>query len=255
MAHKLTGALYTYRTHALYVGPLIAAARHKHHAGQIMWVPGGVDLEGPDGVASRQPLCVIPPHQAHAHGAAPVAAVLWVDRDDVRWGCAQAAAPDATLALQGAKLDASLHPEAARALAERLLALVAPAHDADAYVPRHPAVKRMCALLDASAAETDIRVGELARQSGLSVRQLRHRFTEELGINPRAYLRWRRLRHAIAAIGEGATLTEGALSAGFADSAHFSRVFQAQFGMAPSLALSAVQFVDPLFDSAGDARP
>ncbi len=83
---------------------------------------------------------------------------------------------------------------------------------------------------------------QLARQSGLSLRQLRHRFTDELGLNPRAYLRWRRLRRAVASVESGASLTEAALAGGFADGAHFSRVFQAQFGMAPSQALSSVRF-------------
>jgi len=85
-------------------------------------------------------------------------------------------------------------------LAEALLHVVAPVHDVHVHAPRHPAVKRMCSLLDTNSAEEKIRVGELARQAGLSARQLRHRFSAELGINPSAYLRWRRLRRAIAAV-------------------------------------------------------
>jgi AraC-like DNA-binding protein len=38
---------------------------------------------------------------------------------------------------------------------------------------------------------------------------------------------------------EGKTLTEAAYGAGFSDSAHFSRVFKAMFGIAPSLLFSA----------------
>ncbi len=38
-------------------------------------------------------------------------------------------------------------------------------------------------------------------------------------------------------------MTQAALESGFADSAHFSRVFQAHFGMAPSRAVSSVRFV------------
>jgi len=104
----------------------------------------------------------------------------------------------------------------------------------------------MCALLESTASEREISMTELARQSGLSMRQLRHRFTEELGINPSAYLRWRRLRRAMASIERGATLTQAALEGGFADGAHFSRVFQAHFGMAPSRAVSSVRFVGSL---------
>jgi AraC-like DNA-binding protein len=50
----------------------------------------------------------------------------------------------------------------------------------------------------------------------------------------------------MASIERGATLTQAALESGFADSAHFSRVFQAHFGMAPSRAISSVRFVGGL---------
>ncbi|HEX6239789.1 MAG TPA: helix-turn-helix domain-containing protein, partial [Polyangiales bacterium] len=234
MAAKLLGALYTYHTHALYVGPLIAAARHKHHAGQVIWAPDGVQVTGEDGCPRRVTLYAVPPHVPHGHGPAAAAAVLWVDRDDLRWGPHPTRLPEQPLA-------SPITPEVADALAKTLLELVMPT-DGGTCTLQHPAVKRMHALLDAKAAEAEISVGQLARQSGLSTRQLRHRFTQELGINPSAYRRWRRLRRAMAAIAGGATLTQAALEGGFADGAHFSRVFLAQFGMAPSQAFSAVRF-------------
>jgi AraC-like DNA-binding protein len=175
--------------------------------------------------------------------------VLWVDRDDLQWDRALKTPPDVYRALaptMSARLDESLAPDDARAVARALLDAVAPADRSEALAPRHPAVKRMCALLDTTASEREISVTQLAQRSGLSTRQLRHRFTEELGINPRAYLRWRRLRRAFASIERGATLTEAAMEGGFADGAHSSRVFQAQFGMAPSQALSSVRFAGPL---------
>lgn len=244
MAARLTGVLYTYHTHTLYVGALIASSRHKHHAGQVMWVPGGLTVEDAAG-ERRVATYIVPPDTSHSHGPAAAAAVLWVDRDDLQWKRARDPRPLLS-ATTPAKLDASLAPEVARDIARALLDWVAPSDDARARVPRHPAVRRMCALLDSNASERDTSMTELAQQSGLSLRQLRHHFTDELGINPRAYLRWRRLRHAIAAIEQGATLTQAALEGGFADGAHFSRVFQAQFGMAPSQALASVRFGGPL---------
>src|ERR1700761_3662671 len=85
MAARLTGALYTFETHFFYVGALIASARHKHHAGQVMWVPGGLVFEDEHGGRSEGTTYLVPPDRAHSHGAAPSAAVLWVDRDDLRW--------------------------------------------------------------------------------------------------------------------------------------------------------------------------
>lgn len=245
MADKLTGVLYTYDTHMLYVGALIATARHKHHAGQVFWVPSGVTVGDEHGRAQHVITHLVPPDTFHSHTNAPAAAVLWVDRDDLHWN--RAALPDVSDSFFGAvseRLTASLAVADARELARALLDGVAPSHASSAA--RHPAVKRMCALLDSTAPEHDVTIAQLARQSGLSMRQLRHRFTEELGINPRAYLRWRRLRRAIDAIMHGATLTQAALEGGFADGAHFSRVFQAQFGMSPSQGSASVRFGGPL---------
>jgi AraC-like DNA-binding protein len=204
-----------------------------------------LDFYDEDGCERHVTTHVVPPGRAHGHGATASAAVLWVDRDDLPWDRAVKLprAPDELAS--STRLDASLAPEHARTLARSLLDVVAP-HGTHSYDPRHPAVKRMCALLDATAPEREISMTQLAQQSGLSLRQLRHHFTEELGLNPSAYLRWRRLRRAIASIEEGAMLTQAAMDGGFADGAHFSRVFQAQFGMAPSQALSSVRFGGPL---------
>jgi AraC-like DNA-binding protein len=249
MTAKLTGAAYTYQTHLLYVGPLIASARHKHHAGQVMWVPDGLTIADEHRVERRVSTYLVPPDRFHSHSAAAAAAVLWVDRDDLQWQRVLAEPRDFSQQLPAA-LAAKLRPPIAigdaRALARELLEIVAPARGGRALAARHPAVERMCALLDDNAPEHDVSMTQLARQSGLSMRQLRHRFTEELGINPRAYLRWRRLRRALSSIKRGATLTEAAVEGGFADGAHFSRVYLATFGMAPSSALSQVQFCGSL---------
>jgi AraC-like DNA-binding protein len=249
VATRLTGVLYTYQTHVLYVGGLIASGRHRHHAGQVMWAPGGLVVEDEDGSQRHATRHVVPPDRPHGHGAAAAAAVLWVDRDDLRWDHSSTGSrndADGFSAALGARLGGRLAAHEAREVARALLDGVASDAGARGHAPRHPAVTRMCALLDTTAPDREVRMTQLARQAGLSLRQLRHLFTEELGINPSAYLRWRRVRHAFACIERGTSLTEAAIEAGFADGAHFSRVFQAQFGMAPSQALSSVEFGGPL---------
>jgi AraC-like DNA-binding protein len=235
MPTKLAGTIHTYPTHALYVGPLLASSRHRHHAGQLVWAPEGLDLTCGEGAAHHATTHVVPPHTPHGHGGTRIAAVLWVDRDDVRWG---PPIDHGARALTDVRLEDAHRPEVAASIGESMLAWVA---SSGARAPaRHPAVTRMRRWLDADPTEGTRSLTELAAQSGLSVRQLRHRFTEALGINPSGYLRWRKLRRALTAIERGASLTEGAVEGGFADGAHFSRVFQAQFGLAPSRALASL---------------
>src|SRR5262249_55720440 len=246
MAARLTGSLYTYQAHVLYVGPLIASARHEHHAGQVLWAPGGVVVHGEGCSERRVATHLVPPNMSHGHGAAAAAAVLWVDSGDLSWDRVLPTSWDVSSTFPcavGARLGESLAREEAREVAQALLDV---ARASQGHAPLHPAVSRMRALLDAAPCDREPRIAELAQQSGLSVRQLRHRFTQELGLNPRAYRRWRRLRQTIASIQQGATLTQAALDSGFADSAHLCRVFHVHFGMAPSQALSSVHFAGSL---------
>lgn len=65
----------------------------------------------------------------------------------------------------------------------------------------------------------------------LSGSRLRHLFVEQTGLAFRTYLLWLRLVRAVQLYSEGVSLTEAAHSAGFSDSAHFSRVFKRTFGL------------------------
>jgi AraC-like DNA-binding protein len=80
----------------------------------------------------------------------------------------------------------------------------------------------------------------------LSPGRFRHLFRTEMGISVQSYLRWRRLYTALRTTVYGASLTEAAHAAGFADSAHLTRVFRATFGLPPSRIFKnshAVQFI------------
>lgn len=73
----------------------------------------------------------------------------------------------------------------------------------------------------------------------LSPSRLRHLFVEQTGLAFRTYLLWLRLVRAVQHYSEGKSLTEAAHDAGFADSAHFSRVFKRTFGL-PATTLTRV---------------
>jgi AraC-like DNA-binding protein len=248
MPKSLSGTLFTLEDHFMYVGPLLRSAPHAHHAGQIMWVPDGIALQRGDETPSRATFAVIRPDQVHAHEDASFAAVLWLDGDDVRWTRHEPLAVSLPTTLpELAPRGSALSPSASQSLAQRLLRTFAPGEPCRG-VERHPAVRRMCALLDAGSTTPshELSLTQLARRAGLSERQLRAVFARDTGLTPRAYLRWRRLRRAVASIREGASLTMAAVEAGFADGAHFSRVFHAQFGMSPHSAFASLHFGDVL---------
>ena len=74
----------------------------------------------------------------------------------------------------------------------------------------------------------------VARMVACSVGRFRHLFREQIGLAYRTYLLWLRLGVALEAIAAGASLTDAAHDAGFADSAHLSRTYRRMFGISPS---------------------
>lgn len=90
----------------------------------------------------------------------------------------------------------------------------------------------------------------VARCVGLSGERFRHLFAQHTQMPFRQWVLWRRLRHVRARVlGDGFTLTDAALEAGFADQAHFCRVFARRFGIAASGLLQNsrnVQFIVPV---------
>lgn len=235
---RLNGTAFVSETRILYVGPLVATRRHAHHAAQIVIAPQGLDIE--DGASGRihAGAAVIPPRLPHGHGACEHAALLFLDGDDrASRGLSRDAEPRCETWGRDT-LDVTVPrdptPEMARALVASILSAVGLRQPPQA---RHPAVRRMCAYLD-DANQVDL--ASLSHEAGLSPRQMRHIFARDVGLPMRAYVRWKRLRRAIAAVEAGASLSAAAASAGFADSAHLSRVFRDQFGMTPTQGLSSI---------------
>lgn len=80
-----------------------------------------------------------------------------------------------------------------------------------------------------------IKIAEVAKAVKLSESHLAHLFSEQIGVPLRRYILWLRLRAAVEGAAAGASLTDTAHAAGFADSAHLSRSFKETFGVTPSL--------------------
>jgi AraC-like DNA-binding protein len=74
----------------------------------------------------------------------------------------------------------------------------------------------------------------LASACGLSAQRLSQLFAQELHITPRQYTQWLKIKAALRLTNSGLTLTEIAAEAGFADSAHFCKVWTQIYGASPT---------------------
>jgi AraC-like DNA-binding protein len=79
-----------------------------------------------------------------------------------------------------------------------------------------------------------LRVAALARQAGLSARQLQRRFRELFGVGVKEFVMRARVQAAAEALRSGsAPIAEVALEAGFYDQSTFTRQFRTRTGMTP----------------------
>lgn len=101
-----------------------------------------------------------------------------------------------------------------------------------------PADERVAAMLAYVAEGIDgaLSLPEAASAACLSPSRARHLFAAQTGLPFKTFVLWRRIEKAVALYAAGATLTDAAHEAGFADSAHLSRTFRRTFGL-PAAAL------------------
>ncbi len=102
--------------------------------------------------------------------------------------------------------------------------------------PRHldvAALERVRQFLDAEKTRV-VRSTELEAVTGLTRYDLARQFRLMCGTSPYRYLLMRRLDLAREQIARRRPLVEVALEAGFADQAHFTRMFKAAFGLTPA---------------------
>jgi AraC-like DNA-binding protein len=95
----------------------------------------------------------------------------------------------------------------------------------------HPALGRARACLDGR--RSIVRSAELEAVTGLGRYELARQFRATYGTSPYRYSLMRRLDFARRQLGGRIPLAELALASGFADQAHFTRMFTAAFGVPP----------------------
>jgi AraC-like DNA-binding protein len=247
-----SGTLFFARQWALYRGPVGPTDAHAHRAHQVVVASPPLVMRDPWGGITRGGVAsVVPAGVAHAIVEAhPSALVLYVEcagqwgRRIVEPGVGHAAedwvARGAALAPLTARLIEAPPRNAvdARQATEALLDALGAAWEDNAP---HPAVRAALAAIEEALPEA-VRAPELAAACGLSASRLMHLFRQDLRISLRGHVRWARMRRALSALEQGASIGRAAHEAGFADAAHLSRVFRATFGIAPSALARSVRW-------------
>lgn len=153
--------------------------------------------------------------------------------------------------LRGApvKLDLPLPgpaPEHPAELLERLLERPCARRHVD---PRIEAVLAWFDEMQAAARWPQVTLAGALSRVHLSEGRFLHLFKAQTGVTWRRALIWRRAQVALQLAVDGATFTEAAHAAGYADSAHLSRQVAELFGLTPSAVLEVSQFLQ------GEAGP
>jgi AraC-like DNA-binding protein len=113
--------------------------------------------------------------------------------------------------------------------------ILPPTLDREALPLCDPRIARVIAQIKASV-RTNLAVSELAKRVHLSESRLVKLFKQEIGIPITRYRIRYRVAVGVVYLAQGYSVTEAALAAGFANTAHFSRCFTGLIGIQPSTA-------------------
>jgi len=244
MRHR-SGRLALWDGMGLFIGPALETTIHAHHALQV-----AIGLERPLRVGRScappllAPAVIIVADVPHfVDGSGDLAAMIYLDPESARAGTLRRTWRDrevvdlyGDVAHQAARLflDAWHRREPKEKLAtvcRTVLDLVGVTEERTADLD--PRIRRVLARLSGSGG-VQIAAATLAAEVALSPGRLGHLFREQVGLPIRRYVLWRRMEAALSAAERGASLTDAAHEAGFADSAHLSRTFRKMFGLPPS---------------------
>jgi AraC-like DNA-binding protein len=95
--------------------------------------------------------------------------------------------------------------------------------------------------------EGDVSLGDMAKDCGISMGHFARAFRQSTGLSPHQWLLQRRVEEAKTLLQKReASLSEVALSCGFADQSHFTRVFCRMTGSAQALGAGASAEIQPM---------
>jgi AraC family transcriptional regulator len=227
--------------------PRMIVPRHEHENAYLCVVlAGGFELEARARVACPAGSVVAyPAGGLHANRFGDVRARLvnlhfgasWLDDPALRAWLADFR--QVALGVQAPGVRRLAHEMSARdgaaglAITAAAIELVAAAMRAPAPAAAQGAIRRVVDLLESDLADVPSLAG-LAREAGLHPSHLARSFRAVLGETIGEYVRRRRVEQSLSALARpDLSLAEIAAAAGFADQAHFGRVFKRHFGTTP----------------------
>ena len=231
-----------------YLGAGAVADAHAHDAIQIVWSFEEAATVRVDDQQWTASVCIVPAAALHSFRMSSGPLALLLVEPHGRHGRRLQEFAIANRGVDLAPMVASLprpavtdSPEQMMAWCHAVICALA-AHEAVSADVRRPEVD---AVLDYVAAELHAmpRLSVAAKLANLSPTRLTHLFSAEVGMPFRRYVLWARMERVVAEVQRGRDLTTAAAAAGFADSAHFSRVFRSMFGLTPSVALPRLEIV------------
>lgn len=241
------GRVLTWNGGSLWIGHSAGhSAMHAHHAIQLsIALAHPFELKsGRTGVWTRHAAALVRPDARHEfNGCGTTIAQLFVEPETAPGRALLAMHPEGdivplTTGAAQRRVDALARQFEARANNAALIAAAQACVAALAgLAPRVPPpidarLERVLQELRAKFAQP-VSLAEAARWAHLSPSRFRHLFAEHVGSSFRAYLLWLRINAAVEYAMAGATWTDAAHYAGFADSSHLSRTFRRMFGFVP----------------------
>lgn len=243
-----SGRIYGWQGGSLWIGEGTGRTQwHEHHAHQLALAPQGnfrfrTEAEG---TWTTFEGAFVPSHCTHQFEVDGITLVHLFVEPESRAGRALTAG-------YGADVISEVFADQARTVARRLFEALADSPSRDNMVKAaQAAVATLCGdstevdkaidkrLVRALAyiranVRNSLSLGEVASAVALSESHFRHLFVAETGSSFRAYLLWLRINLAIDAAMGGASWTDAAHAAGFADSAHLTRTHKRMFGIEPT---------------------
>jgi AraC family transcriptional regulator len=246
--NSAAGRIYWWQGGSLWIGEGTGRTQwHEHHAHQLALAPQGhfrfrTEAEGG---WTRFEGAIVPSHCTHQFEVDGITLVhLFVEPESragraltARFGPQAITEVPAALARPVAKglFDALARNPSADAMVKAAQAAIATLCG-DSAEPDKALDKRLVRALEYIQANVrnPLSLGEVASAVALSESRFRHLFVAGTGSSFRAYLLWLRINLAIDAAMAGASWTDAAHAAGFADSAHLTRTHKRMFGIEPT---------------------